>query len=92
MKLPQFTIRDLLLSTALIALGIGAYRAAILMAFNTPLQNQVGFAHLMIAVWLSSGALIGTAIFIPFRRPLYGAIFGLLVSLVLLVLPSIFRA
>lgn len=78
---PQFTIRDLLLSTALIAAGI----SALLLPFrvseellNTPVLIPL-FAGLMIA----GCPLIGAGLFLPFGKTRIGVIWGILAMLVL---------
>ena len=80
MKLPQFTIRDLLLSTAMIAIAVGVpvttYR------LNGPLA--IGFLCFFV-----SPSLLLAGIGLPFGYARQGAYLGIVVVLVMLVLPTI---
>jgi hypothetical protein len=82
-KLPQFTIRDLLLSTTLIAAGVGALAAA----FRLPVfEHQLAFFIL----YLSSGPFMGAGVFLPFGRTRLGFVLGCLLALVMCcLLPAV---
>ena len=75
-QLLQFTIRDLLLSTTLIAAGVGALAAA----FRLPVfEHELAFFLL----YFSSGPLIGAGVFLPFGRTRLGFVLGCLLILVM---------
>lgn len=80
MKATQFTIRDLLLSTVLIALGIGILSAAYRVPdHHVPFYSVAAFFCIPL-----SGPLIGAGLFLPFGKARLGAIWGLLVMVTLL--------
>ena len=92
MKLPQFTIRDLLLSTALIAAGIGDF----LLLFRLPeaLMNSLGILPaflFLVSIYLSSGALIGAGLFLPFGKTWTGFAWGILAMLAFACLFPVFN-
>jgi hypothetical protein len=76
---PQFTIRDLMLSTALIAAGFGAYAAALRLEV---VDDELALLPFLL-LYLSSGPLIGAGVFLPFGRASLGAVLGSLVCLVM---------
>jgi hypothetical protein len=65
MTTPRFSTRDLLLSTALIALGMGILAVVVRMPNKEwSVFTLVGFP------------LIGTGMFLPFKRPWLGWVLG----------------
>ena len=87
MKLPQFTIRDLLLSTALIAAGIGAPLMAANLKPTAPyVESWQGM--LFVVSWIAAPTLVGAGIFLPFGKPILGAVLGLLAFFALAIILS----
>ena len=79
MKLPQFTIRDLLLSTALIAAGIGTFSLASRTAL--PVTSAANGLWLFL-IWFASGPLIFCGLFLPIKKPILGAFLGGIIQVV----------
>jgi hypothetical protein len=77
-QLVRFSLREMLLSTTLLATGIVTVCLTI-----EPRPYLSTWSH--IACWLSGGALIGASLFVPFKRPYIGAALGVLVQLGLLL-------
>jgi hypothetical protein len=76
---PRFTLKDLLATTALIALGL----AWIVFALPT-LRRSLDNLELPVWAFIVGGAFLGAAILTPFRRAHIGAIWGALVQLALI--------
>jgi hypothetical protein len=74
MKAPRFTLRDVVLATTLIAVGVGGATVTI-----RHLQYPYGAdAFWLIPVLLYSAASVGAGVFAPFHRKRQGAIVGAL--------------
>jgi hypothetical protein len=71
--MPRFTVKTLLISTALIAIGTG-----LIVWMNNPYFGlYVPNYYLEILLWLATGALIGAGICLPFKKPSLGAVLGI---------------
>jgi hypothetical protein len=74
--MPRFSIKDLLIATTCIAMGIGLlafpYYHHEYISANLPSSTYV-------LCWFGGGALIGAGILNPFGRPLWGAAIGFVV-------------
>lgn len=68
----RFSIRDLLVATALIAVGM----AGLAYIFGGPETGPFP-----IWLWFFSGACIGAGALTPFKRPIVGAVCGLVIQL-----------
>jgi hypothetical protein len=73
--MPRFSIKDLLIGTALLAAGI---------------TSVCGIARLpshpvVLLLWLGGSALVGAGLFAPFKRIWLGAAIGLAVAILPLV-------
>ena len=83
--MPQFTLKEMLLATTLIAVGVGAM-AFLYHSADAPrgLGNsaQVGLAVLL---WFGGGALVGAGLFTPFKRPWTGASVAFALQVLLMV-------
>ncbi len=81
----RFTIKEMLLATTLIALGL----AGLLIPHHMGLAFETaGPAVRTIAgiLWLASGPLIGAGLFLPSRQPWDGAIIGFMFQWIALLL------
>jgi hypothetical protein len=76
----RFSLKRLLLSTGLIAVGV-AYASYWTVHGDRP--HPLGDACAFV-MWIGSGASIGAGVFLPFRKPWIGAFLGALASLVVL--------
>lgn len=74
--MPRFSIKDLLLATTLIALGIGA----LMTLARTTGDFHRAFPGTAFVLFLGGGALIGAGLLAPASRPLAGAVIGALVQ------------
>lgn len=73
----RFSIKDLLVATALIAAGLGG------LAY---LAGYEDWSSWQLALWLATGPVIGCGLLFPFRRPWLGLALGVVMqSLVFLV-------
>jgi hypothetical protein len=81
--MPRFTIKDLLLTTTLIAIGagmfacIGEYQRAI---------AESGNGGLLVALWFGGGACIGAGLMAPFKRLGTGALIAFGIQVVIVVM------
>lgn len=95
MKLPQFTIRELLWSTTLIACGLGLSGAGLgLIRMHRGYGSHAtpSNAHgVVILLWVISGALIGAGVLRPLHRSFVGAMWGEVVFGVLYELATPYR-
>jgi hypothetical protein len=87
---PKFSIKDLLIATTLIALGLGA----VLFAFNDDDTNGSYLYYVVMSSLILIGvALVGAGIAFPFkmlRRKTIGMLLGILVLCVLYALLLVF--
>lgn len=86
--MPRFTIKDLLLATTLIAIGVGML--AQIFSGTSPdwiklLGDSIAVA-VCILIWLGSGALIGAGLFSLFKHPWIRAAVGFLFQFVFFIL------
>ena len=92
MKLPQFTVRDLLCSTALIAAGIGAPATALRLTSNQA-QHDTLCTALLLASLVAAPILVGAGFILPFRKARFGTALAFLLILIVLffvsLLPSV---
>jgi hypothetical protein len=85
--MPRFTIKDLLITTTLIAIGVGILT---FLFRNVVLMEQLFGDNAVVAaivLWLVSGAMISAGLFVPFRHPWMGAAIGLVIQALLLIWP-----
>jgi hypothetical protein len=85
--MPRFTVKDLLIATALVAAGAGMIG---LLHHGRLLPDNVEFASAWataILLWFGGGALIGAGLFLPFKRPWTGVVFALVIQTLLMALP-----
>jgi hypothetical protein len=80
MRANQFNLKDLFLSTALIAVGLGM---AVLPFSDVFRDGKWYFLLLPQALWHAGGALIDTGIFHPFKKAAIGAVIGVAVQVVI---------
>ena len=86
--MPRFSIKDLLISTTLVALGC----SAILLCVNPPQWwwGNDKFMYLYVLIFFSVGACFGSAVGRFFKRPYMGGLVGawlqLIISIVCVVL------
>lgn len=76
MKLPQFTISDLLLSMTLIAVGVVAITQSVHFGQSPEPWTDV-------AIWTCGGAAVGAGIYTPFQHRLLGACVGAVIQLII---------
>jgi hypothetical protein len=80
--MPRFSLKDLLIGTALLAAG----DTAICGIGRLPNDMSLGSGYQAITLlWFGGGTLIGAGLFIPFKRPWLGAALGLLAQAGILV-------
>ena len=77
MKLPQFTIRDLLLSTTLIGMATGMLTLLLRIASIASTRYMV-----VVVVYFTIGPLFGAGLFTPIKRPILGADLGGIIQVV----------
>jgi hypothetical protein len=84
--MPRFSIRDLLIATALISIGLGLLYTL----FTTPLFRERHFMPMMKyiapAFIISGFTFMGAGIFAPFRRKLIGGLVGFSIAVGLILL------
>ena len=74
--MPRFSLRELFLSVTLIALGLGMLACG----------GQLNINSLpSLCLWLIAWPMIGAGVFAPFKRPMWGAVVGVLLQLVYLL-------
>jgi hypothetical protein len=81
--MPQFSVRDMLLSTTLIGGGL----FLLVRLFSEP---AVGVGAKLVC-WFGGGSLIGAGVFAPLGRPWAGVTIGLEVQLLIVLLVVIIR-
>lgn len=62
-RMPRFSVKTLLLSTTLIAVGAGVFSIFVASDRHALPDGIVGL------LWFGSGALVGARLFGPFHRP-----------------------
>jgi hypothetical protein len=84
--MPRFSLRDLLIATALISIGMGL----IYVLYTTPLFRERHFMprmkYIAPPLFFSGSALIGAGICAPFQRKLIGGLIGFLIPTILFLL------
>jgi hypothetical protein len=83
MKLPRFTLRDMFVTTTLIAVGVGA--ATFTFRYGDPDKDAVW----VVPVLLTAAAAIGAGIFAPFHRKELGAKIGMFAAIATFVVGRI---
>jgi hypothetical protein len=73
--MPRFSIKDLLLATTLIAVGVGAESFLIRSPNAYRGSGEIRSAILMLFGYCG-GACIGAGLLLPFKRPLFGLAIG----------------
>ena len=84
--MPRFLLRDLLLATALISLGMGAFY---MLNYEPPFRDPRRLAWVKIvapALVFSGTAFIGAGVFAPFKKKLLGGFLGLLIPAILVAI------
>jgi hypothetical protein len=84
--MPRFSMKDLLLATTLIALGLGVLAWSNHYQDTTKLEQPQPIA---LVSYFACRALIGAGLFAPFKRPWLGAVVGV-VGTILVVAVMIF--
>jgi hypothetical protein len=79
--MPRFTIKDLLLTTTLIAVGVGMF--AFLFQRGDAI-NRVGAGAAALLLWFGGSAFLGAGVFAPFKRPWRGAIVAVVLQALVL--------
>jgi hypothetical protein len=76
--MPKFTVKDLLIATTLIAVGVGA------IALVHHYGRTMPIGYLRWAGFAAEGGivLIGAGLFLPFKRPWTGALVALILQIV----------
>jgi hypothetical protein len=80
--MPRFSIRTLLVATAMTAMGV----TALIAVRRWHDELAVHIAILMVA---GAGALFGAAAFLPFRKPFMGAVVGAWLILAVMFLTAV---
>jgi hypothetical protein len=80
--MPRFTVKDLLIATALVALGAGTL--AFLFQIGKPLQLVA--PPVFAGLWLCGGACVGAGIFTPFKLPTMGGVIGFVIQVLILAI------
>jgi hypothetical protein len=71
MIMPRVTIKDMLITTTLIAVGISMMWTQVPIDLDGTIDLRLA---MRVAVWFFGGALIGAGVATPFKRPFMGAI------------------
>jgi hypothetical protein len=72
--MPRFTVKDLLISTSLIAVSFSCF------ALLSAISHNDSTAVLALLLWFSSGAFLGAGLVTPFRHPLVGGLVGFVLA------------
>jgi hypothetical protein len=84
--MPRFSLKDLLIGTALLAGGICSVCGISRLPTELSLQGYIAAAMLL---WVGGGALIGAGLLTPFKRPWLGAALGLLVQIEIFLIANV---
>jgi hypothetical protein len=80
--MPRFSLKDLLIGTALLSAGV----VSIVGIWRLPTDISLeAWGEAIAWLWYGGGALIGAALFTPFKRPWSGVLVGLVVQLGILI-------
>jgi hypothetical protein len=74
--MPRFTLKELLLATTLIAIGVGVESFLIRSPNAYRGSGEIRSAILML-IGYCGGACIGAGLLLPFQRPLIGIVIGI---------------
>ena len=77
--MPRFSIKDLLLATTMVAVGIGAALLAQQLAKSLEYPGAA-LAIAELGLWVGGSALAGAGVLYPFGRAVVGAAVGLVLS------------
>ena len=80
MKRPQFSLKRLFATVTLLAAGL----AVLSQIFRTDMIDDKSGKVLLF--WVGGGMLMGAGILTPFRKTLLGAVLGLIIQVLLLLL------
>jgi hypothetical protein len=80
--MPRFSLKDLLITTALCGAGLVSMRGATRLPKSSP-DNDV-WVSVFALLWFGGSALIGAGLLTPFKKMWFGAAVGLVAQVVLL--------
>jgi hypothetical protein len=83
MKVQRFTLKELLIGTALIAIGLGL--VAFEMRGDYRLQYVSYHSPESLIIWLQGGAMVGAGLLYPFNRVRLGVFLAFIVQVILLI-------
>lgn len=79
----QFTLKDLFLSTTLVALGLVIAVLSVSPVFLRVLPWIFWYLYVPLGLWLSGGAMIGAGVLFPFKKAAVGAVIGVVMQMVI---------
>ena len=85
--MPSFSLKQLLVSTALVAIGV-AIAAWAAKSSSFTLETSYATRWLVVIAWFGGGAIAGAATLRPFRLSALGLCVGLIVQFVIIVIYS----
>jgi hypothetical protein len=88
--MPRYSTKELLLSTTLIACGVGIL--AFMLKGAPYIDPDTTTLFLTLSAWCVGGALIGAGLLVPFHRPRLGAVLGLFFQFVLMIVSFVLSA
>jgi hypothetical protein len=80
--MPRFSLKTLLISTALISVGLGV----IIVTFSSPPPKSFGnvaLAAYSLSHWFGGGALIGAGVMLPWNKPWLGVALSVPIQIIL---------
>jgi hypothetical protein len=77
--MPRFSIKDLMLATAMVAIGTGLV-AYVLRYMPESVGSITDVSGLFFPSWIAGGTLIGAGMMTPFKRPWTGVIIGIVIT------------